>query len=89
MWKELGRFSVLTKDRNGMKPSRHDFIEGYKRIACAGEPLDFEKVSEEVLKSSSSLIAIYPVWGMYYSFENNGQDDLELSSSSLFLWIQL
>ncbi|GAB5572550.1 mitogen-activated protein kinase-binding protein 1 isoform X7 [Prionailurus iriomotensis] len=42
MWKELGRFSVLTKDRNGMKPSRHDFIEGYKRIACAGEPLDFE-----------------------------------------------
>lgn len=83
-----GSFFCFNKGQkwNEAEPARCKL--GIQKDCLSGELLDFEKVNEEVLKSSSSLIAICPIWVMYYSSRNNGEDDLQLFSSSQFLWIQ-
>lgn len=68
-------FFILTKDRNGLEPSKQDLSQGYKSIACPGGLLGFEEVSKggfEIIFLINSHQSSLSYTLIYYPFENNG-----------------
>lgn len=66
-----GSFFCFNKGQKWNEAEQARCKLGIQKDSCAGELLDFEKVNEEILKFSS-LIAVCPIWVMYYSSGSNG-----------------